>query len=414
MYMASHTTCSALPLLLLLYLFLIVPPQVLVGARSLNGRSWQSGGTTNDSLCELAVIPQGYKCQEYKVQTEDGYILGLQRIPQGRDSDREGKKRQPVLLQHGILVDGMSWALNSPEESLAFILADNGFDVWIANTRGTTWSPTHISLNITDQAFWSFSWDELASYDLPAILDFVYQQTGQKVDYVGHSLGTLMALSSLSQGKLVDKMKSAALLSPIAYLSHITTRLGKLAARVFVADVIKWLGVSEFNLKSKISSDFLNKLCDHPGVDCFDLAAAISGNNCCLNHTAVEYYLKYEPQPTSIKNLIHLAQMVRDGVITKYDYGSKTANMRHYNQVNPPPYDMSNIPKDFPLFLSYGGRDELSDVEDVLQLLDDLKLHDVDKLTVQYVEEYAHLDFILGINAKAIVYGSIISFFNTH
>ncbi|KAG6512253.1 hypothetical protein ZIOFF_030351 [Zingiber officinale] len=174
MYMASHTTCSALPLLL--YLFLIVPPQVLVGARSLNGRGWQSGGTTNDSLCELAVIPQGYKCQEYKVQTEDGYILGLQRIPQGRDSDREGKKRQPVLLQHGILVDGMSWALNSPEESLAFILADNGFD------------------------------------------------------------GTLMALSSLSQGKLVDKMKSAALLSPIAYLSHITTRLGKLAARVFVAD----------------------------------------------------------------------------------------------------------------------------------------------------------------------------------
>lgn len=49
--------------------------------------------------------------------------------------------------------------------------------------------------------------------------------------------GTLIALSSLSQGKLVDKMKSAALLSPIAYLSHITTRLGKLAARVFVADV---------------------------------------------------------------------------------------------------------------------------------------------------------------------------------
>ncbi|KAG6515602.1 hypothetical protein ZIOFF_026031 [Zingiber officinale] len=283
MYMASHTNCSALPLLLLLYLFLIVPPQVLVGARSLNGRGWQSGGATNDSLCELAVIPQGYKCQEYKVQTEDGYILGLQRIPQGRDSDRESKKRQPVLLQHGILVDGMSWALNSPEESLAFILADNGFD------------------------------------------------------------GTLIALSSLSQGKLVDKMKSAALLSPIAYLSHITTPLGNLAARAFVADVL-----------------------------------------------------------------------VRDGVITKYNYGSKTANMKHYNQVNPPPYNMSNIPKDFPLFLSYGGRDELSDVEDVLQLLDDLKLHDVDKLRVQYVEEYAHADFILGINAKAIVYGSIISFFNTH
>ncbi|XP_074586651.1 triacylglycerol lipase 2-like [Curcuma longa] len=413
MYMASHTTCSFLPFLLL-FLFLVVPPQVLVGARSLNGRGWRSGGVTGDSLCELVVIPQGYKCQEYKVQTEDGYILGLQRIPQGRESKGDGKKRQPVLLQHGILVDGSSWVLNSPEESLAFILADNGFDVWIANTRGTTWSPTHISLNITDQAFWSFSWDELASYDLPAILDFVYQQTGQKVDYVGHSLGTLIALSSLSQGKLVDKMKSAALLSPIAYLSRITTPLGNLLARAFVAEVTKWLGISEFNLKSEILADFINKLCDQPGVDCFDLVAAIAGNNCCLNHTAVDYYLKYEPQPTSTKNFIHLTQMVRDGVITKYNYGRKEANMKHYGQVHPPPYNMSNIPKDFPLFLSHGGRDALSDTDDVLQLLDDLKLHDVDKLRVQYVEEYAHLDFVFGVNAKAIVYGSIISFFNTH
>jgi hypothetical protein len=43
--------------------------------------------------------------------------------------------------------DGMSWLLASPEESLPFILADRGFDVWIANNRGTRWSRRHVSLD---------------------------------------------------------------------------------------------------------------------------------------------------------------------------------------------------------------------------------------------------------------------------
>lgn len=49
--------------------------------------------------------------------------------------------------------------------------------------------------------------------------------------------GTLVALTSFSEGKQVDKVKSAALLSPIAYLNHMTTALGVLAARAFVGEV---------------------------------------------------------------------------------------------------------------------------------------------------------------------------------
>lgn len=42
--------------------------------------------------------------------------------------------------------DASTWLVNSPDESLGFILADNGYDVWLANVRGTQYSSGHTSL----------------------------------------------------------------------------------------------------------------------------------------------------------------------------------------------------------------------------------------------------------------------------
>jgi len=42
-------------------------------------------------------------CGCFQVKTQDGFILNMQRIPEGRAGGGD-TKRQPVLIQHGVLV----------------------------------------------------------------------------------------------------------------------------------------------------------------------------------------------------------------------------------------------------------------------------------------------------------------------
>ncbi|RHN68989.1 putative triacylglycerol lipase [Medicago truncatula] len=191
--------------------------------------------TNINGICKTMVETQGYTCEEHKVTTEDGYILSLQRIS-ARQSDKKADK-PPVLIQHGIFCDARIWLFNSPEESLGFILADNGVDVWLVNGRGTKYSTMHTSLTPDDMAYWDWSWDELANYDLPASVQYVYNHTGKKIHYASHSQGTLMAFVNLSQGKLLNMLRSAALLSPIAYMNPNPSKEISLVVGLFLTNV---------------------------------------------------------------------------------------------------------------------------------------------------------------------------------
>lgn len=102
----------------------------------------------------------GYPIETHYIVTEDHYIIATHRIPYGRKEYQpySSLPRKPVLLITGILFGADTWTFTGPNKALAYILADNGYDVWLANPRGTTWSKNHTYLHHekNKKQFWDF------------------------------------------------------------------------------------------------------------------------------------------------------------------------------------------------------------------------------------------------------------------
>ena len=68
-----------------------------------------------------------------------------------------------------------------------------GYDVWMGNTRGNTYSKNHTTLDTCSSCrdFWNFGWQEAGRFDLAGVIDYILNLTGNNgVYYVGHSQGT--------------------------------------------------------------------------------------------------------------------------------------------------------------------------------------------------------------------------------
>ncbi|XP_074647415.1 gastric triacylglycerol lipase-like [Tubulanus polymorphus] len=355
------------------------------------------------------ITSKGYVCEEHTVVTEDGYILGLQRIPHGRRSHNRSGPRRVAFLQHGLLASATNFLANSANDSLGFMLADNGFDVWLGNVRGNTYSRKHKYLNPDkDHAFWNFTWDDMASKDLPAMLDYVLKVTNQtQLVYIGHSQGTMMGFAEFNRNKeLAEKVHTFVALAPVANISNMISPIKDILPFAHELKVIYELfGTGEFFSSSKLIKWFVRTACREPWVElCEDFIFLLAGFDFSrLNTTRIPVYLSHTPAGTSVKNMVHYAQAVKLRQFQMYDYGME-GNMKIYHQITPPIYNVSTMKT--PVVLYSGGKDWLADPTDVKRLIPQLK----NVVRNRFIPSYNHLDFIWAIDANRMVYDDLINF----
>ncbi|NWV11437.1 LIPK Lipase, partial [Ptilonorhynchus violaceus] len=350
----------------------------------------------------------GYPSEEYDVVTEDGYILQLNRIPHGRGNAGCQGARPVAFLQHGLLAEGSSWVTNLANNSLGFILADAGYDVWIGNSRGNTWSRRHLVLSPKRDEFWAFSFDEMAKYDLPAMINFIEQKTGQKqLYYIGHSQGTTIGFIAFStQPQLARKIKVFLALAPVTTVIFSRSPFRKLA---FFSDygIKEMFGTRDFLPHTALGEVLLSRFCDCSKT-CRNILATLFGLNWKNTNTSrIDVYAGHNPAGSSVQNIIHWLQGVQSGALRAFDGGNMYNNLR-YRQVGPPPYDMRDM--EVPTAVWNGGLDCLADPRDTALLLPQLRSLVHHKL----IPQWNHLDFVVGLDAAEVLYREILDIMKKH
>lgn len=173
-------------------------------------------------------------------------------------------------------MDGSNWfnywtAIPGIKDSdhTMFALADEGYDVFIGNNRGTKYSninskypdadnPSSANYETQNAAKYDFGWYEMGKYDVPAMLNKAAEVSGvEKVTYAGYSQGTSQFLYALAVNEptVNAKVDRAILMAPCLYVTAEDTDMENydLIFPVYAAEKVKMFASPNKDLdKAKI------------------------------------------------------------------------------------------------------------------------------------------------------------------
>uniref|UniRef100_H2XR44 Lipase n=1 Tax=Ciona intestinalis TaxID=7719 RepID=H2XR44_CIOIN len=345
---------------------------------------------------------KGFPCETHHPITEDGYVLGMQRMPQ------PSKTREPVFLLHGLLSSSDCFLTNLVNESLAYILYNAGYDVWLGNVRGNRYSRKHVTMSPDDLEFWDWSFDQMGQYDVPAMINHILNVTGHpRVHYIGHSQGTTSLFTGVMRNgrSLADKVKSFIALAPAALVPNMQSPLHYLMYLANDIDLVYNLfGQGDFLPHDGLLETVSKLLCPYEQKICQNLFFLIGGTDFTnTNVSRIPVYSAHDPSGTSTQNMLHWAQMFgnKEDTMKYYDYGY-IKNFKRYGQVHPPRYNFSDFT--VPTYAFCGYSDTLVVLQDCKKLM--TLLPNVREAT--FIPHYTHLDFIFAMNSPQVLYSRVL------
>lgn len=349
----------------------------------------------------------GHPLEEHNVTTEDGYELTLFRMAMGKNCERNAT-RMPIILQHGFIISPITWVAAGPDVGLSYLLAKQCYDVWCTGTRGSEYSLGHIKYNWKiDTEYWSFTFDEMGRYDLPAFITYILKYTKQpQVDYVGHSQGGgIFYIMGSERPEFLKRIRVSITMAPATWMWNNKNEFLKSMARHYqpIGFGLNLLGLSRLLGQTSTEQAFLKLTCnlnDVASMLCYIIWKINSGRtDNVYSAKTLATFLGHYPDYASVKSLIHFAQFFNSNVFRRFDYGEK-GNIEAYGSSTPPDYNLSEI--ETPICIMYGNSDQVVNPKDV----HNLKTHLGDNVIMFKNiddEKWNHADFTMNKHISTLL-----------
>lgn len=367
----------------------------------------------------------GYRFETHKIVTEDNYINTAWRIV-GRlniTNEPPPEKKPCVILQHGLLDNSATWLIPNATDAFPFMLVDEGYDVWMTNSRGNINSYEHMepdthSVYSPSSKYYDFTWDEMGKYDVPANLNYVLQHSEyDKAFYVGHSQGTTQFfVASDVIGGLGDKIAGFIGVGPVMYVGHMYSPFLRLLMATGILELLEMLKVYNFLLIPTYFSPLLRYVMIHMRHFVWRFIGLICGIDEVIRAdlSRMPVMGNHEPGGSSLKNILHWTRNIQSGEFAYHDYGAKSENLKVYGQETPPLYNTTHIAEEFKKFPSYlmaGDNDCLVSKKDLAKLK---AIVEPSGAIVEVLDTFAHLDYVWGKESRQKVFEPALEFIKKH
>ena len=342
----------------------------------------------------------GYKLEENPVITDDGYILSLwhlnPKFPNGKT----------VFFQHGFTCT--AWIFfHLGENSLPFYLLKEGYDIWLANNRGSYFSPGHISKDPKDpkSGYNNYSMDDFVASDMPAMVKYIKERTGaKKMTFIGHSQGTTLFLMAMMHDPIFteESFDNFISLGTVPNLAH--SKFLPIDILDMIYDLLRRATfLQALNLPELLRELLATLAKEHPKVfgKIFDTLASIypSGR---MDYINIYNLLYYFPGGISKINLFHWSQIHQMKKLVYYNpnfHEEKTA--KEYNLENLKKWKIKSL-------VTRSDDDTFGSYQDITDFYDAVE----DKSVIKLLEltSYGHLDVLFAESAINDIFKPIIEF----